>query len=146
VCAFSFCKSQNEDIVRWLLERESSAELIAVDSHGIRVRRGELTHCVRLDHIVSQTSGLFIAKIQKVRVCCECVTLVLTYKNHKKSHESRCGLYAFYKKCVVAWDVGVILVRTQQLHFLFLNNRFRVEFSRGVEIFGSSLYASLTRA
>jgi 16S rRNA C967 or C1407 C5-methylase (RsmB/RsmF family) len=64
----SFCEKQNEDVVRWLLQKfADSAELVPISfgSAGPNVAAGTLEHTVRFYPSQSGTSGMFIAKIRK---------------------------------------------------------------------------------
>lgn len=91
----SFCRTQNEDIVQWLLQREPTALLVPIQLsfvHTIKPQKnkvaistsaatttaasniecqdivaasGFLPHTLRFDPLLSATSGLFVAKIRK---------------------------------------------------------------------------------
>eukprot|EP00455_Lapot_gusevi_P020768 TRINITY_DN21959_c0_g1_i2.p1 TRINITY_DN21959_c0_g1~~TRINITY_DN21959_c0_g1_i2.p1 ORF type:complete len:200 (-),score=33.11 TRINITY_DN21959_c0_g1_i2:6-605(-) len=64
----SFCRSQNEDVVCWLLENHANAKLCAVapEEQIGEASPGLVPHTLRYDPIRSQTSALFIAKITKL--------------------------------------------------------------------------------
>jgi len=66
----SFCISQNEDIVKYLLDTHSNARLIPIDpptkDNIVPWDNGSLPHTVRFYPRSSGTSGMFIAKIMKV--------------------------------------------------------------------------------
>eukprot|EP00475_Leptophrys_vorax_P028916 TRINITY_DN4212_c0_g1_i1.p1 TRINITY_DN4212_c0_g1~~TRINITY_DN4212_c0_g1_i1.p1 ORF type:complete len:371 (+),score=89.79 TRINITY_DN4212_c0_g1_i1:4-1116(+) len=63
----SFCTSQNEDIVSWLLEQEPSASVLPLSQlmEKFKASEGSLKGTVRFNPAVSKTSGLFVAKITK---------------------------------------------------------------------------------
>jgi 16S rRNA C967 or C1407 C5-methylase (RsmB/RsmF family) len=67
----SFCEKQNEDVVRWLLQKFSGvAELtpISFGPHGPKISEGTEPLTVRFYPSQSGTSGMFIAKILKKKV------------------------------------------------------------------------------
>jgi 16S rRNA C967 or C1407 C5-methylase (RsmB/RsmF family) len=63
----SFAKAQNEDVVSKLLaEHPDTARLVPIDSlDGAPCHAGGLPHTLRFEPRTSQTSGLFIARIEK---------------------------------------------------------------------------------
>jgi len=66
----SLCRSQNEHIVEWFLSKYGSeACLKPIELSGFKYTRGDgmLQHVVRFDPLVSNTSGLFIAKFHKLK-------------------------------------------------------------------------------
>jgi len=85
----SFCRSQNEDIVQWLLDTHKDARLLPPPplllpkdeaasmpakggegatsvEHKFRPKAGFLRHTLRFDPATSHTSGLFLAILTKV--------------------------------------------------------------------------------
>jgi 16S rRNA C967 or C1407 C5-methylase (RsmB/RsmF family) len=63
----SFCTSQNEDIVSWLLAQEPSASIVPLSDmlKKFSATEGSIKGTVRFIPSVSKTSGLFVAKIRK---------------------------------------------------------------------------------
>jgi len=67
----SLCRAQNEDVVEWFLEKYGEkARLSPIKVDGINCTRGEgkLKYVIRFDPVVSNTSGLFIAKFHKLHI------------------------------------------------------------------------------
>eukprot|EP00742_Colponemidia_sp_Colp-10_P010233 GILJ01011228.1.p1 GENE.GILJ01011228.1~~GILJ01011228.1.p1 ORF type:complete len:321 (+),score=27.12 GILJ01011228.1:66-965(+) len=63
----SFCRSQNEDVVGWLLENNTNAQLVPIaEAATMPCRDGSIPHTLRFDPVTSCTGGLFIAKIMKL--------------------------------------------------------------------------------
>ncbi|KAG8462288.1 hypothetical protein KFE25_012108 [Diacronema lutheri] len=65
----SFARRQNEDIVRWLLEREPRAACVPIGplAGAAPCRPGGVEHTVRFEPCSSRTSALFIAKVCRRR-------------------------------------------------------------------------------
>lgn len=67
----SFCNAQNEDVVRWLVSHEpKTAKVVPIEwpeNFASLVSPGHLEHTVRFYPKHSGTSGMFIAKIMKLK-------------------------------------------------------------------------------
>uniref|UniRef100_A0A6B2L3Y9 SAM-dependent MTase RsmB/NOP-type domain-containing protein n=1 Tax=Arcella intermedia TaxID=1963864 RepID=A0A6B2L3Y9_9EUKA len=62
----SFCKNQNEDVIEWLLNTEKSASVVPITSLASSpATPGTIPSTLRFLPIHTNTSGIFIAKIQK---------------------------------------------------------------------------------
>jgi len=62
----SFARAQNEDVVAALLAAEPTAALVPVESlAGAPCRPGALPHTLRFEPRLSQSSGLFVARVHK---------------------------------------------------------------------------------
>lgn len=67
----SFCRAQNENIVRWLLDTHPTAKLTSppklhLEKHRFPPTKGSLEGTLRFDPITSNTSGFFLARLTKV--------------------------------------------------------------------------------
>ncbi|KAL6040984.1 putative 16S rRNA (Cytosine(967)-C(5))-methyltransferase [Balamuthia mandrillaris] len=64
----SFSRDQNEGVVEWLLEQEPTARLVVIpEAAGMPCQSGMLQHTLRFYPAHTQTSGLFIAKLTKLK-------------------------------------------------------------------------------
>ncbi|KOO28034.1 s-adenosyl-l-methionine-dependent methyltransferase domain-containing protein [Chrysochromulina tobinii] len=63
----SFARAQNEAIVEAFVRAEPRAELVPIESlRGAPCRAGDVPHTLRFEPRISQTSGLFVAKLTKL--------------------------------------------------------------------------------
>jgi len=63
----SFCKSQNEEVIQWLLVQEPQAQVIPIKfANEMPAAQSELTHTLRFYPAQTGTSGMFIAKVYKM--------------------------------------------------------------------------------
>lgn len=64
----SFCTAQNENVVRWLLHHEPTAQVVPIkwpSTFTVPLAAGSLEHTIRFYPKDSGTSGMFIAKVRK---------------------------------------------------------------------------------
>ena len=70
VCVYSTCsfaRAQNEDVVAALLAAEPSARLAPIERlAGAPCSPGALPHTLRFEPRISRSSGLFVARVEKV--------------------------------------------------------------------------------
>jgi 16S rRNA C967 or C1407 C5-methylase (RsmB/RsmF family) len=66
----SFLKDQNEDVIRWLLEKEPTAKICqeSLVNEELKYKEGGLKGTIRLDPLTSNTSGFFLCKIKKSKI------------------------------------------------------------------------------
>jgi 16S rRNA C967 or C1407 C5-methylase (RsmB/RsmF family) len=66
----SFLKDQNEDVIRWLLEKEPTAKICheSLVNEELKYKEGDLEGTIRLDPLTSNTSGFFLCKIKKSKI------------------------------------------------------------------------------
>ena len=64
----SFARAQNEAVVAAFVEAEPAAKLVPIESlQEAPCCAGDVLHTIRFEPRLSQTSGLFVAKLTKLR-------------------------------------------------------------------------------
>lgn len=63
----SFMRSENEDVITWLLNQEKSAKVIPSNiDKNVKYTQGHIEYSYRFDPIISNTSGFFLCSITKL--------------------------------------------------------------------------------